>query len=305
MPSEALGAGRAWILPLISETTSLLLSVITTVAIPWHCRYLSDRVFGAASNPSLTSRLMQFARLWISILAPALAVVLVHEDCFGGWVLLWPQCESRTIGFKNNYIGFCDWRRVTGAMPPGHCSRAVIEIVQRLLLSKLAYASFLLPSGVLLRLTPRWRRTKEAVVRRCKPTYRVGRLEIDSEFAALLMYMEYAVVFGLAIPPILPMLVIVLAVQCAVFHFAKEHLNLAIVNDHRPPLRYLWLSVLLGYLLLAWFFVDNDLHGTRLAVFGPPTLVLYMALYDQAKSSARAAQPIAAEYGTPLAAGDL
>jgi hypothetical protein len=95
--------------------------------------------------------------------------------------------------------------------------------------------------------------------------------------------MEYALVFGLAVPPILPMLVIVLAVQCAVFHFAKEHLNLTIVHDHRPPLQYLWFSVFLGYLLLAWFFVDNDLHGAGLAICGPPTLVLYMLMYDQVK----------------------
>jgi hypothetical protein len=164
VPSEALRADRAWILPLISETTSLLLSVITTVAVPWHCRYLSDRVFGAAGNPSLTSRLMQFARLWISILAPVLAVVLVHEDCLAGWVLLWPQCASHTASFGDLFgiAGafseyYCGWRG--GSMPPGHCSRAVLEILQRLLLSKLAYASFLLPAGVLLRLTPRWRRT--------------------------------------------------------------------------------------------------------------------------------------------------
>ena len=111
--------------------------------------------------------------------------------------------------------------------------------------------------------------------------------------------MEYALVFGLAIPVMLPMLVIVLAVQCAVLHFAKEHFLLRVIHNHRPPLNYLWFSAVLGYALLAWFFVDNDLHGTRLAVFGPPTLVLYMALYDQVKSSARAAQPIAAEYGTP------
>jgi hypothetical protein len=95
--------------------------------------------------------------------------------------------------------------------------------------------------------------------------------------------MEYALVFGLAVPPLLPMLVIVLAVQCAVFHFAKEHLNLTIVHDHRPPLQYLWFSVFLGYLLLVWFFVDNDLHGAGLAICGPPTLVLYMLIYDQVK----------------------
>ena len=182
VPSEALGTDRAWILPLISETTSLVLSMITTLAIPSYCRYLSQRVFGAAGNPLLTSRLMQFARLWISILAPALAVAVVHEDCLGGWVLLWPQCASRTDYEATMFV--CSWR---GSIPPGHCSRAVIESLELLLLSKLAYAAFLLPAGVLLRSRPLWALTKEAVVRRCKPTYRAGRFAVDSEFAALLM----------------------------------------------------------------------------------------------------------------------
>ena len=99
-------------------------------------------------------------------------------------------------------------------------------------------------------------------------------------------YLEYALVFGLAIPVKLPVLVIVLAVQCAVFHFAKEHLLLRIIHDHRPPLQYLWFSIFMGYLLLAWFFVDNSLHGVWLAVFGPPTLLLCMLLYDQVKTRA-------------------
>ena len=109
--------------------------------------------------------------------------------------------------------------------------------------------------------------------------------------------MEYALVFGLAIPAILPMLVIVLAFQCAVLHFAKEHFLLRIIHNHRPPLNYLWFSLVLGYALLAWFFVDNDLHGTGLAVGGPPTLMLYMLLYEQVMTSASTARPLAAEGG--------
>jgi hypothetical protein len=95
--------------------------------------------------------------------------------------------------------------------------------------------------------------------------------------------MEYALVFGLAIPAMLPMLVIVLAVQCAVLHFAKEHFLLRVIHIHRPPLGYLGFSVCLGYALLAWFFVDNDLHGKGLAVLGPPMLVLYVLLYEKLK----------------------
>ena len=122
-------------------------------------------------------------------------------------------------------------------------------------------------------------------------------------FARFCRYMEYAVVFGLAIPPILPMLAIVLAVQSAVFHFSKEHLNVAVVNDHRPPLQYLWFSIFMGYLLIVWFFVDNDMHGAGLAVLGPPTLVLYMALWDQVRSSASPVPPTVIEDGTLLPAG--
>ena len=171
--STSVPVSDTWILTLISETTSLALSIIITLVIPWYCRYVSYRMFGAAGNPVLTSRLMQLARLWISILAPALVVVLLHQACIGGWVLLWR--DETIITAARDFL----WT-------PGHCSRGVIESLERLLLSKLAYSSFLVPAGVLLQHTPFWRRTKEAGVRRCKPTSRAG-FAVDSEFAAVLM----------------------------------------------------------------------------------------------------------------------
>ena len=109
--------------------------------------------------------------------------------------------------------------------------------------------------------------------------------------------MEYALVFGLAIPVMLPMLVIVFAVQGAVLHFAKEHFLLRVIHNRRPSLNYLWFSAILGYALLAWFFVDNELHGTGLAVLGPPTLVLYMLLHEHLKTSGGSVRPPAAEGG--------
>ena len=87
LPAESLDANLDldWVLPLVSELASLLLSIITTAAIPCWCRKVSHQAYGAAGNPLLTSRLMQLARLWISILAPALAVALIHEGCLGRW----------------------------------------------------------------------------------------------------------------------------------------------------------------------------------------------------------------------------
>ncbi len=198
LPAESLGTYGAWILPLISQTTSLVLSIVTTVVIPAHCRRLSHGVFGADSHPLLTSRLMQLARLLVSILAPVLAIILVHEDCLGGWKLLWYRCTDPVDYFHvptNAYLfgdpGFTVDALVASDVcgllyRPGRCSRAVVEDLGRLLLSKLAYASFLLPAAALVLHTPVWRRTKEAVVRCFKPTYMVA-YQVDSEFAAVLM----------------------------------------------------------------------------------------------------------------------
>ena len=197
LPAESLGMYGVWILPLISQTTSLVLSIVTTVVIPAHCRRLSHGVFGADGHPLLTSRLMQLARLLVSVLAPVLAIILVHEDCLGGWKLVWYRCTDPVNYFqvlirRDNYN---DPLQFDALVPSdvcglryrrGRCSHAVVEDLGRLLLPKLAYASFLLPAAALVLHTPVWRRTKEAVVRCFKPTY-MAAYQVDSEFAAILM----------------------------------------------------------------------------------------------------------------------
>jgi hypothetical protein len=190
LPAESLGTYGAWILRLISQTTSLVLSIVTSVVIPAHCRRLGRGGFGADGHQLLTSRLMQFARLLVSILAPVLAIILVHEDCLGGWKLLWYRCAD-PVNYFHIPVGFAYVALVPSDVcglryRPGRCSRAVVEDLGRLLLSKLAYASFLLPAVALVLHTPVWRSTKEAVVRRFKPTYMVA-YQVDSEFASLLM----------------------------------------------------------------------------------------------------------------------
>jgi hypothetical protein len=167
----------------------LVLSIVTAVVIPAHCRRLSHGVFGADGHPLLTSRLMQLARLLVSILAPVLAIILVHEDCLGGWKLLWYRCTDPVNYFHvpvDAYDALVPSDVCGIRYRPGRCSRAVVEDLGRLLLSKLAYASFLLPAVALVLHTPVWRRTKEAVIRCFKPTY-MAAYQVDSEFAAILM----------------------------------------------------------------------------------------------------------------------
>jgi hypothetical protein len=274
----------------ISEGMSLLLAITTQWIIPNRCRKLSHSVFGADGSPATTSRLIQLARLWMAILAPLLALVLVHEDCLGGWKLLWSHCGtesdfSHDINENGLQIVFLTRESVCGLRYiAGRCSRTVTQELAYLLLSKLMYGAFLLPTLMLLQHVPFCRRVKVAVVRCWNPTY-LAAMEVDAEFASLLMYMEYALVFGLAVPAILPILVIVVGIQCAVMQYSSEHLIVHIIHDHQPSLQYLWFSIALGCALVAWLFIDNDLHGTWLAAFGPAGCALALYLINLLTSS--------------------
>ena len=189
---------------LVSEGTSFMLALLTTFIIPRHCRNVSHRAFGADCNPLLTSRLMQLARLWISILAPALALILIHDDCLGGWKMLWDRCRDRNyfnvvddVAVQDSFKTVEAWIVFSNGIlsrdvvcklqyKSGRCSRAVVEQLAYLLISKLAYATFLIPAGLLVLCTPLCKRATERLFRLFKPTY-IAALGVDAEFAALLM----------------------------------------------------------------------------------------------------------------------
>ena len=277
-PNTTFGNVPFWVLTAIGESSSLVLALTTAVVIPACCRRMSHRVFGAGGHPSLTSRLMQIARLWTAILAPALALVFSLEDCFGGWKLGWKPCDEGAFEIPDEDLPVFLVKNVDVCSmhyTAGRCSRAVVQQLSRLLLSKLAYASFLLPAAVLLLHTPFWRRVKETVVRRFNPVY-MAAFDVDAEFTGVLMYMEFGLVFGVAIPVILPAIVVVICIQCAVFHHAEEYFLLRVVHDHRPSLYYLWVSVVLGWGFAGWIFFDNDLHGKWLVLSCPPFACIFL-----------------------------
>ena len=62
-------------------------------------------------------------------------------------------------------------------------------------------------------------RVKERVAQCFKPTYRAN-IALDKEFTGLLMYGDYALVFGFALPVVIPMVCVVFAIQTAVLHYA-------------------------------------------------------------------------------------
>ena len=61
---------------------------------------------------------------------------------------------------------------------------------------------------------------------------------MDTELAGVVMLMDLALIFGLAVPVVLPMLCISFAGHLATFHLAREHLGMQIKYEAKPAMRY-------------------------------------------------------------------
>jgi len=85
--------------------------------------------------------------------------------------------------------------------------------------------------------------------------------------------MDYAIVFGFAIPAMLPLISFVIFMQGAVMHHVVSHLGAKTDQDYRPSFKYLWFSVLMGYLFTSWLFFDGGLDGRWLVLCGIPVRV--------------------------------
>ena len=105
---------------------------------------------------------------------------------------------------------------------------------------------------------PKARNVKEAALRfmLCRPDY-VDKKSLDVEMASMVMMMDFGLIFGFAIPPVLLLLCIAFAAHLAVFHLAAKRLGMQNKYAAKPATRYLAFSLVLGCALNLWFFVDN------------------------------------------------
>ena len=97
----------------------------------------------------------------------------------------------------------------------------------------------------------------------------------DTEFAGLVMLMDLALIFGFAVPLVLPLCCISFAGNLAIFHMCKERRGLGLDHEIKPPCRYLLVSLMLGCALNMWFFIDNhdQVAGETLVMVGVPVTV--------------------------------
>ena len=96
---------------------------------------------------------------------------------------------------------------------------------------------------------------------------------MDVQFVSLIMYWDYAIVFGFVVPVMLPLVSVALFMQGATIHHVVSHFRAHLDRDLRPSLRYLWFSVIMGYMVTSWTFYVGEIHGCWLVLYGIPVCI--------------------------------
>ena len=220
-------------------------------------------------------------------------LVAFGQDCLGLWLQTWTPCRGSHRNFELNgtipentlvyasSFSLIHHQDICGEQQPapGRCSRFVIEGLGELMVAKLAFTAFITPALTLLLSLPRVRGAMEAAkawLRRGRPQGEEAEtapsMSGDTELAGVVMLMDLALIFGFAIPLLLPLLCVAFAAQLAVFHLCTTRFGMTMEYHARPACRYLAVSVLLGSGLNVWFFVDNgsQVVGEAFVVWGVP-----------------------------------
>jgi len=173
----------------------------------------------------------------------------------------------------------------TSIYMPGRCSRAVVSTLGHLVVSKLFFAAFFSPVLALAIQTQLARNIKRGCknLLTCKSwsAPREATIDLSVMIASVTMLLEYCLVLGFAVPVILPLTCLTFVLHLAVFHRATQH-GFQLKMDAKPSSLYLQGSLLLGCVLIMWFFLENDLHGQMLVVVGMPAMFLAAVALDKA-----------------------
>jgi hypothetical protein len=181
-----------WIRPISSITAyvkysaGILLYVISNLVLPYAARKLSG-------SPTAGVRWMIFGRLVINQLSTAVFTVLLHQDCYAGWLhYILRDCQnprsfavSGQITVSNEGLPFdlpltiTRHEDVCGADASsnsllGRCMQALVSNISKLLISKLMFTAFVAPCLYLLFCLPYFQRLRYRLVYRlqaCVHTY--------------------------------------------------------------------------------------------------------------------------------------
>jgi len=271
------------------QAAVVLLHLMVCYMAPYTAAWLVRKVVGHAEPTlHLTSRLMLALRLTVGVVVPTVMTFLFNNECLGWWLYLWQPCADDASSFdvsvqlkldghfdyNDNLAYFSRFNstyQVTThsqicdpAWKPQRCSRAVFSVVGNLILSKVMLAAFLGPGAKALwygLVKPRLWKWQEKEIK----LYRS-----DVELSFTLMFFEYTFIFGFIMPLMLPLIVMSLLMNCAVYHCVVRTLQLPVYEAARPSFEYLQLARVIGIAGMAWFYLDNDLHGQLVMCIGVP-----------------------------------
>eukprot|EP00658_Telonema_sp_P-2_P081305 TRINITY_DN8299_c0_g6_i1.p1 TRINITY_DN8299_c0_g6~~TRINITY_DN8299_c0_g6_i1.p1 ORF type:complete len:507 (+),score=86.56 TRINITY_DN8299_c0_g6_i1:81-1601(+) len=264
---------------------------VSALLVPPLARLLARTTVGQDRGSHLAVRLMLVARLLVALVIPFALVLALNQECHALWLRLWEPCHVRgsfdvfvpvpvgivpmshtnTYSNQKNQVLQRDDVCHPPYRPHGECPRAVVAALGKLLLDKILFAACVGPFRSLLVNAAVVRGATEWVARNVfRQTDYELKIELDAEAAGVVMLLELALVFGFAVPLLLPVTALAFWLHAIAFQVNVRHQGSSFNLEATPPVKYLWFSLLLGVALVAWMFVECGWAGRWLILVGMP-----------------------------------
>lgn len=224
-----------------------------------------------------------FSRFTIIVVVPMVVAGWMSQECGAGWVKTWKRCADDSTSFEV-IVNARSWYDVPMPLPVsshadvcglshkiklGKCSRAVLDIVGTLVTRKILWGTFTVPAFTLARYQPALMRWLEGLVQCFRPTY-IYKKDLIIEVTSVVQYAEYALLFGVAFPIIVPLTGIAVVKNLLVIHHVLHTHQYPILNYVAFSSHTLWLCLGLGVAWVMCIYISNDLHGRLLVAIGMP-----------------------------------
>eukprot|EP00658_Telonema_sp_P-2_P056833 TRINITY_DN4527_c0_g4_i1.p1 TRINITY_DN4527_c0_g4~~TRINITY_DN4527_c0_g4_i1.p1 ORF type:complete len:1040 (-),score=151.75 TRINITY_DN4527_c0_g4_i1:126-3245(-) len=284
--NNTLGLSRA-VLEFFQHAAGPMLYGVSALLVP----PLARAVAGETNCNGMTTSLILAARFLVTLLVPFVLVVLLNQQCLAFWLRLWQPCHisghfdvSADLPYRINttfaglklrdptyriisHSAVCD----PAYRGRGECPRAVVDAIGKLLVDKLLFSACVGPVVAVLRNTAAVRAAREWVAHTLlrQSEYQVTT-SLDSEAAGIIMLLELVLVFGCAVPVMIPVAMAGFLLHAIAFEINVKCQEAVLKDPERPPVRYLWFSLLLGTALMGWMFVECGWHGRIVVLVGMP-----------------------------------
>jgi len=295
------------ILRAVQFSMGAVLYVIKSYPIPKCARTLARWVYSNNVPQNTAGSLMMLGNFILAVVIPVGTLIFINGDCFGGWMWLWSRCQSPTsfdisvdqvVGeFHYNSERYWDvaqdmWKTTRSVgihvnvsitshreicepayVADGRCPRALVQALGNLYARDLCFAAGLGAVLTFIRATPPMQRVKGWLVRTllCRATYE-PRTSPDRMVTSAVLLLELPLVLGFCYPILPAVAALAMLFNAGSFRVCVEQLGVKLTDDAaaRVSIKYLFVSLGLGYALPLWLFFEGDFAGKWIVLFGWP-----------------------------------